>query len=1577
MSPSNFKHPQVARSLVAYRFTNPISITMQKRLYTLFSLLVLLWALPTALSAQQDCISGTVFEDLNNNGVQDAGENGIPGLIVTDLAPNGPLSTSTDADGNYQFCNLREGLHFVHPELGGPPQRAIPANYSEQFVPGNSVDGRNFGIVNDDVLGTVSSKVFYDLNRDGVRQEDEPPVIGATVTLEGDGVMRRTTTDGFGCFRFTEVASLVNGYLLRVDFSDPNTEWGSENEVRINLPPGGSWSDRLFWRVALVDRGSLADRVCYDLDANGQVDPLTEPGIPGITVIVENDQGEVVATTGTSARGDYQFVGLPPGNYRVNVLWGNRFTPTTPTRYDVDLGPNEVIRPGPFYGQPRQTYVPCGGAIMTFYDTQSGRVMRARDIRDCSSAPTGVLNYWSNPPNPLIIDHPDWTFDRMGAVFGLTTDADQNVYVAASRLTPFGAGLDMIGPDSTVIFLVNRFTGAVSDFVLASGTPTVTGTNRLQNNNSGLGNLSYNNDAEVLYAVNLEDNTLNVIGGAGHTTPGQVLQSYAPSFTSGNRGIWAVGYNSLENRVYFSQVAGPNPTRIHSLAVNPGNGLIIANSEVLELDMPPYTNGANNLVTDIAFGTVGNNMLLAERAGAHSSRVFQVVGGASGNWNTPPLQQLYVGSSSGANCTGGVDYGYGCFAGDLPDSDDCETKVLASGNALILQGGLNVYGMAIIPASGNGPANTNNAAGYANLNSILIDIDEVITTQLKGRYGDVEVFDCPCERLTEPTCADENGLEILPNSPVDPAGVGDCCHLLDFSNVGNVPVHAIDFTLLDGVQFQPGYQWDPAVDRVNYSSTSVTLATPGLSGPLPNNINGIFNFCLENITAVPQFLVVDYRDRNFEIFCTDTLEFRCPLQAECLEFVQDSLVCDSLGYKYTIDFEVPPGTEFDVGYIKMNLTQALPAGTTWMPIGAFADPANSGHVFPTPLVAGDQVSLMYMITTTDDLFGDSLCILVTAHDDLEERLCCFAYEACVPYPDCPMPCEEVDARVVPAYQGDAAFCCGGDPLEYQWLQDLIGDCTQRPCGAEVFCCELEDGTRVIRISPDPAFDCADFPEELYGCDGTLLATGGGIAGEQLPPLFGCRKIYDCFEPELDECCFDLLLTDTFTADPGLITAIQTTILNTGVTFSGQDRLGALLNGWTPTDLVPDRDILWTHNSGVTPNGVDQYLFSFCVEGTTSTDSVYVEVDFLAGRDSIVCTDTVAVYCPYCLQIVNDSLTCVTDPAGNTTYLYQFSFINSSAFDVNAVYISDQEAPQDTVLNPGLHLLGSFVPPGATYTGTIPVEFDTSLDSACFDIVLRQIIGDSINISCCYATHCIELPPCDTLPRQRCPLEPNPDLICLDVYEPVCGCDDQTYANICYAERAGVITWTPGPCDDIDQANDDINLVGQAIDPGNQLNWTVNPPPRDYVSFLVQKWEASVYWTLAQIPATGDLNYEFLDVNAEEGLTTYRILATRSDGTVIVSNSIELLRRNLMGLRTTVYSYPSPARDELNVTVNRLGPATIELLDTDGQITQQADATFNGNPHRIDVSRLQNGVFIVRVRFDDGEVVQQRVVRVRE
>lgn len=40
---------------------------------------------------------------------------------------------------------------------------------------------------------------------------------------------------------------------------------------------------------------------------------------------------------------------------------------------------------------------------------------------------------------------------------------------------------------------------------------------------------------------------------------------------------------------------------------------------------------------------------------------------------------------------------------------------------------------------------------------------------------------------------------------------------------------------------------------------------------------------------------------------------------------------------------------------------------------------------------------------------------------------------------------------------------------------------------------------------------------------------------------------------------------------------------------------------------------------------------------------------------------------------------------------------------------------------------------------------------------------------------------------------DPTAMCTQQYDPVCGCNKQTYGNACIAENAGVTSWESGEC----------------------------------------------------------------------------------------------------------------------------------------------------------------------------------------
>ncbi|MEL7222244.1 MAG: cohesin domain-containing protein, partial [Bacteroidota bacterium] len=223
-----------------------------------------------------------------------------------------------------------------------------------------------------------------------------------------------------------------------------------------------------------------------------------------------------------------------------------------------------------------------------------------------------------------------------------------------------------------------------------------------------------------------------------------------------------------------------------------------------------------------------------------------------------------------------------------------------------------------------------------------------------------------------------------------------CCWTLDFFNEGAEDIYAIELSTQGGVTLD--YTLGNGFYAPNYSSTSV-LISPDPLGPIPATANSIVEICLNNAYVNPQLVTVDYWNSEYEITCSETLTFDCPIEAMCLAVLSDTLSCDSVGYNYSLEVAVPPGADYDLGLIKLNVT--APA----VLVGEYP------LTFTPALQPGDQVMLDFTLPTSN-LFSanDSLCYILTAHNGPGEELCCFALDTCFAFPVCD-PCPDVAAMV--------------------------------------------------------------------------------------------------------------------------------------------------------------------------------------------------------------------------------------------------------------------------------------------------------------------------------------------------------------------------------------------------------------------------------------------------------------------------------------------------------------------------------------------------------------------------------------
>ncbi len=608
----------------------------------------------------------------------------------------------------------------------------------------------------------------------------------------------------------------------------------------------------------------------------------------------------------------------------------------------------------------------CGQAVVTCFSgfnsptsfwsgvNQNAPVVALVDIRDHS---TGTPGTWWQQPSATEYSHPTWTPQNLGQVFGIAIDQNDDIFVAASSIytcntttpityNPFTAA----GPGA--IYRIDGTTGLTSN-IISTG-PFSSGGTTIPNNGSALGDIGYDALNDQFFVTNHADGMIYRVKG------GQVLsrfdpfgsanlpasgQGSDPSFVELAERTWGVAY--FNNRVYFGtwkeDTGRPNGAAANEIwsigltgagefaATNLGGGNF-ENGEVMEISIPVLPGGNySNPVSDIAFSKTGK-MLLAERTMAtdcggafstnwfgyaHNSRQIEYEFNAGlGQWVLTPGHIPSISTSNtnlkfrignnggGSNSAGGCDYGYDSFDPAVVAQPDCDRFSWCTGDNLYPGGPPPplacpstvtvtwLYGLQGTPSTGG-----------ANINSLLIDLDNNVCSHDKILLGDVEILKCGCIN-TDPDFPCDSLWVTKDSISFQPGELGDtCCWDIDFHvNAGPVAYLEVE-SITPGVTFNntalsSNFQWGGTPTG---TLLPIVSSTPGHGMP-QGNYNSALTFCLGNIlTPAQDTQCVVFRWYVFGptdvpyLACTDTCYFFCPppiFGDTCLAIKNDSVACN-------------------------------------------------------------------------------------------------------------------------------------------------------------------------------------------------------------------------------------------------------------------------------------------------------------------------------------------------------------------------------------------------------------------------------------------------------------------------------------------------------------------------------------------------------------------------------------------------------------------------------------------------------------------------------------------------------------
>ena len=280
-------------------------------------------------------ISGTVYYDKDRSETLNNSEPGFNGITVNLLDKDGKVvgTTTTDKDGKYSFAKLPAGKYTVKVVKDGdltdleqtedPDATKDSTSGVVQVNHDNpSVENVNFGYV---ANNTIKGTVYRDDNRDKTINGDEPGLERVSVQLldENGKVIQTLDTDADGNYAFQHLpdgkytvkvvrSSSIKDYDQTEDPDDTVDDTSAVYTMNREHP----LQEKV--NFGYVPDFSIAGRVYRDSDRSKSY-TNGEETFSGVTVDLLDKDGKVIGTTKTDKDGDYSFVKLPAGTYRVKV----------------------------------------------------------------------------------------------------------------------------------------------------------------------------------------------------------------------------------------------------------------------------------------------------------------------------------------------------------------------------------------------------------------------------------------------------------------------------------------------------------------------------------------------------------------------------------------------------------------------------------------------------------------------------------------------------------------------------------------------------------------------------------------------------------------------------------------------------------------------------------------------------------------------------------------------------------------------------------------------------------------------------------------------------------------------------------------------------------------------------------------------------------------------------------------------------------------------------------------------------------------------------------------------------------
>ena len=280
-------------------------------------------------------VSGTVFDDVDGDGIRDPGEGGVAAVrIYVDSNDDGSFtagepSVLSSASGSFflTVLNVAPGTTVkIRQETLAGWRVASPATGVHQIQLSGGQTVSNITFANRLTGGLVAGVIWNDLDNDGLRDQGEPVLGGRTVYVDAndnavlDAGEARATTAGDGSYQLLVTAEGEARIRTVLPAGWVQTRPSSGAAV-LAVTLGGRHTAQDFG--TRLTTGAVSGTVVNDLPEAGVSATTAAPLAGWIVYVDSNDNGildDNEARTTTTANGSYTLSGISEGSVRLRLL---------------------------------------------------------------------------------------------------------------------------------------------------------------------------------------------------------------------------------------------------------------------------------------------------------------------------------------------------------------------------------------------------------------------------------------------------------------------------------------------------------------------------------------------------------------------------------------------------------------------------------------------------------------------------------------------------------------------------------------------------------------------------------------------------------------------------------------------------------------------------------------------------------------------------------------------------------------------------------------------------------------------------------------------------------------------------------------------------------------------------------------------------------------------------------------------------------------------------------------------------------------------------------------------------------